>query len=125
MPAFGFYVSAKVKPAGHAPLSFFIFVLVVAPLNVILGEILFAAATVNLGFFVFNMIPVPPLDGSRVLYALAPEFVRRGMETIERYGLMFVFIIVLLASSVIGSFMSSAIQFFLVLFARIFGIGLL
>ncbi len=75
---------------------------------------------VNLGFFVFNMIPLPPLDGSRVLYALAPEFVRRGMEYIERYGLIFVFVIVLLASSVIGTYMQAIIIFFLDVFARIF-----
>lgn len=75
---------------------------------------------VNLGFFVFNMIPLPPLDGSRVLYALAPEFIRRGMEYIEQYGVIFVFVIVLFASSYIGLFMSQVIQFFLELFSKIF-----
>ncbi len=91
----------------------------------IIAEILITAVTVNLGFFVFNMIPIPPLDGSRVLYALAPEFVRRGMEIIEQYGLVVVFVIILFTGSVIGVFMSEAIQFFVALFARIFGIGLL
>jgi Zn-dependent protease len=43
---------------------------------------------VNIGFFVFNMIPFPPLDGSRVLYALAPEGVRRVMGQIESFGLI-------------------------------------
>jgi Zn-dependent protease len=75
---------------------------------------------INLGFFVFNMIPLPPLDGSRVLYALAPDFVRRGMEYIEQYGLIFVFAIVLLGSSVIGTFMVEAIQFIVSVFAKIF-----
>jgi Zn-dependent protease len=75
---------------------------------------------VNLGFFVFNMIPVPPLDGSRVLYAIAPEFVRRGMELVEQYGLVFVFIIVLLASSVIGPLLQTVIVSILNLFAKIF-----
>lgn len=42
---------------------------------------------VNLSFFLFNMIPFPPLDGSRVLYALAPDFVRRAMEYIEGLGI--------------------------------------
>lgn len=78
---------------------------------------------INLGFFVFNLIPLPPLDGSRVLYALAPEFVRRGMEFIEQYGLLFVFGIVLLASSVIGGFMVSVIQFFVDVFSKIFMVG--
>ena len=78
---------------------------------------------INLGFFVFNMIPLPPLDGSRVLYALAPEFVRRGMELIEQFGLIFVFAIVLLGSSVIGSIMLTVIQFFVDVFSKIFLLG--
>lgn len=78
---------------------------------------------INLGFFVFNMIPLPPLDGSRVLYALAPEFVRRGMEYIEQYGLIFVFAIVLLASSVIGTLMMTVVGVILDVFSKIFMLG--
>ena len=86
----------------------------------ILEMIFTYGVVVNLGFFVFNMIPIPPLDGSRVLYALAPEFVRRGMEVIEQYGLIFVFAIVLLGSSYIGAIIGSAIGAILNLFAKIF-----
>lgn len=42
---------------------------------------------VNIGFFVFNMIPWPPLDGSRLLFSVAPDGVRNFMRTIERQGL--------------------------------------
>jgi len=75
---------------------------------------------VNLGFFIFNMIPLTPLDGSRVLYALAPEFVRRGMETIERYGIVVVFAVILLAGPSLTVFMRSSIDFFLAVFGHIF-----
>lgn len=85
--------------------------------------ILMTGVMVNLGFFVFNIIPIPPLDGSRILYALAPEFVRRGMEYIEQYGIIFIFLIVLLASSVIGTYMLTAIDFFLNTFSHIFGVS--
>lgn len=80
------------------------------------------AVVVNLGFFVFNMIPIPPLDGSRVLYALAPDFIRRGMEAIEQFGIIFVFAIVLLASSVIGRLMVTVISAILELFSKIFAV---
>lgn len=43
---------------------------------------------VNIGLFVFNMIPFPPLDGSRLLYAFAPDGVRRVMEQIEAFGFL-------------------------------------
>jgi len=85
------------------------------------GLFLITGVMVNLGFFVFNMIPVPPLDGSRVLYALAPDFVRRGMETIERYGLIFIFAIVMLGSALIGRFIYASTTGILEAFARLFG----
>ncbi len=90
----------------------------------ILGNILATAVLVNLGFFVFNIIPIPPLDGSRVLYALAPEFVRRGMEAIEHYGIIFVFAIVMLAGAAVGTFIGSATLAIANLFAKVFGVSL-
>ena len=92
--------------------------------NGLVEQILVTTVVVNLGFFVFNMIPIPPLDGSRVIYALAPDFVRRGMEAIEQYGIIFVFAVVMLASSAIGSFMGGVIGALLRLFAQIFGVSI-
>ena len=86
------------------------------------GQILITVVTVNLGFFIFNMIPIPPLDGSRVIYALAPEFVRTGMRAMERYGIIVVFAIVLLFNRQIGIFITTAMSFFLDLFQIIFRI---
>jgi Zn-dependent protease len=85
--------------------------------------IMMTTVSVNLGFFVFNMLPLPPLDGSRVLYALAPEFIRRIMETIERFGVLFVFAIVLLASSAIGTLMLVSINAIVDVFRHIFGVA--
>lgn len=101
---------------------FGIWVLVGTPLGDLPGQILMTGVAVNLGFFVFNMLPIPPLDGSRVLYAIAPEFVRAGMRFIEQFGLFFIFAIVLLASSVLGVFLGDIISFFYELFGRIFGV---
>ncbi len=102
-------------------ISFGVYVLLLTS-NPAIASFFFVAVYVNLGFFIFNMIPIPPLDGSRVLYALAPEFVRRAMEAIERFGIIFIFAIVLLLSPVIGTFMQGATRFFVEIFGRIFGI---
>jgi Zn-dependent protease len=53
---------------------------------------------INIMFFVFNMLPIPPLDGSRLLYAFAPDPVREVMERIERAGILIIlFVLILLA----------------------------
>lgn len=88
----------------------------------LLGTILLMSVTINLGFFVFNMLPIPPLDGSRVLYAIAPEFVRRGMEAMEQAGLLVVFALVLFAGSLLGQVMTTAIQAILHGFMTVFGV---
>jgi Zn-dependent protease len=123
--------SALVALAG--PFTNFVLAFIVFGLGTVLGydltdfsygsliEMAFTyGVIINLGFFIFNMIPIPPLDGSRVLYALAPEFVRRGMELVEQYGLMFVLIIVLFANSLIGSLITGAMIGILELFSKIF-----
>jgi Zn-dependent protease len=85
------------------------------------GLILNTVVFVNLGFFVFNILPIPPLDGSRVIYALAPEFIRRGMEAVERFGIVVVFLLVLVANREIAVIMSAMIRFFLGIFSAVFG----
>lgn len=91
--------------------------------NDLFTTVLILALQVNLGFFAFNLIPLPPLDGSRVLYALAPEFVRRGMERIEQFGIFVVFILVVAANSFIFQYMQTVVRFFIDLFARLFGVA--
>jgi Zn-dependent protease len=92
------------------------------PATELAGQILITFYTVNLGFFIFNMIPIPPLDGSRVIYALAPEFVRTGMRFLEQYGLIVVFAIILLFNSQIGMLINGAMTFFIQVFAGIFSL---
>lgn len=113
-------------PLTNFILAFVLFVIYVLSgtpaLNTLGGLILQLGVSINLGFFVFNMLPIPPLDGSRVLYALAPDWARRGMEWIEQYGIVLVFVVILLASSLIGQYMSTAISFFITVFERLLGV---
>lgn len=59
-------------------------------------DVLFYFSQLNIGLFLFNLIPLPPLDGSRVLYAFAPQPIRDLMDQIEPYGFFIIFAIVAL-----------------------------
>ena len=104
-------------------LSFGIYVAAGGDVHSIVGYVASIAVAVNLGFFAFNILPIPPLDGSRVMYALAPDFVRRGMDVIERYGIMLVLLIVLVSGTILDMYMRGVIGFALRMFARIFGVA--
>jgi Zn-dependent protease len=54
------------------------------------------AISLNVGLFIFNSIPWPPLDGSRLLYAFAPRPLQEVMESIEHAGLMSLVIFIFL-----------------------------
>ncbi len=42
----------------------------------------------NLVLAIFNMIPIPPLDGSRIVLSLLPAPLARSYARLERYGFM-------------------------------------
>ena len=67
-----------------------------------LFNILAIFVMVNVAFFVFNMIPFPPLDGSRLLYALAPEPIQEVMYRIESMGFMAILLFFIILVPVIG-----------------------
>lgn len=88
----------------------------------LIGVMLQTFVFVNLGFFAFNMIPIPPLDGSRVLYALAPDFVRGFMRQVEQYGLVIIMVLVVVGSPFISLFMNWLIIHTLQVFILIFSV---
>lgn len=72
------------------------------PVSDILLKILGYTVIVNLGLGIFNMIPWPPLDGSRVLYAFAPRPLQEIMNTIEGLGMMGLVLFILVFYQFIG-----------------------
>lgn len=72
-----------------------------------IGQFLFVFIVVNISLFVFNMIPIPPLDGSRLIYAFAPDSVRRVMDIMESYGLLLIIGLLLVLIQFIGPVLSN------------------
>lgn len=81
-----------------------------SPLSFI-GQVLELFTQLNVALFVFNLIPIPPLDGSRVLYAFAPEVLRDILRQLEPIGLFIIFGLVLLGG--FGGLLTSLNQFVL------------
>ena len=63
----------------------------VAPFSDVLAWFLAYFCATNVALGVFNLIPIPPLDGSRVLYGLLPRGLDDRYISIERYGMFILF----------------------------------
>jgi len=67
----------------------------------------------NVALFVFNMMPIPPLDGSRLLYAVAPDPVKRVMAQIEQMGMAMILILLIVLLPFLSPVLSEANDFIL------------
>lgn len=82
-------------------------------------DFLTSTAALSIGLGLFNLIPIPPLDGSKVLAVLLPERAYRWLMRYERFGIFVLWLLV--ALGVGGRYMSLAISWVYTLFCRIVG----
>ncbi len=66
---------ARVLPSGTVAIS-------------IAQRMLYYGVVLNLLLAFFNLLPIPPLDGSHILYHLLPTGIRRGYRAIQRLGFL-------------------------------------
>jgi Zn-dependent protease len=54
---------------------------------------------VNLGLMIFNLVPIPPLDGSKILFSFLPNSAHQIVDFLERYSLICIFIFIICFSN--------------------------
>ena len=64
--------------------------LALPPSKSVTAEILYYFARINIILAAFNLIPLPPLDGSKIIMGFASPSVRNFLFRIERYGLLII-----------------------------------
>lgn len=84
----------------------------------LLEAFLLFMAELNIALFVFNLIPIPPLDGSKVLYGFLGEKHRNIIYFLETQGMWLLLALILFGQGILSRLMS----FFFVLFYSGFGL---
>ncbi len=60
-------------------------------INALIIKLLYINVQINLVLGVFNLIPIPPLDGSRIVSAFLPTQIAFKYNQLERYGIFIIF----------------------------------
>lgn len=105
-PRLGMFLVSLAGPLMNFILAFisgslavlFLFVINNEALNVTLGNFFLYFLIINVGLGLFNLIPIPPLDGSKVIGSMLPPNVYYQYMKYERYGMFFLLIIILLVN---------------------------
>lgn len=66
-----------------------------------ISEFLFRVLLINVSLAVFNMVPIPPLDGSKLLFAFLPPRYDHLKYQLERYGMFIALIFIFFFSSIL------------------------
>lgn len=72
--------------------------------------LLISMMAVNIALALFNLLPIPPLDGSRILYAFVPANMQDAMERFERTGPIIILVLFLVGYPFIAPYLGTATQ---------------
>lgn len=85
---------------------------------VVVQSFIFTFVVINLSLMTFNLMPIPPLDGHKIVRAFLPDRLRYSWEMLEKYAIWIIIILFLPLSPLYpytSGFIGSVLDFFLVL----------
>jgi len=85
-----------------------------------LGAILQFTVKINLVLGVFNLFPIPPLDGSKVLLSQLPLHLAKEYQKLDRYGFLILLLLMMIPFGH-GSLLQTTLGFFVKLFSQLLG----
>jgi len=88
-----------------------------SPVDAAVFAMIFYLLWINIILMLFNLIPVPPLDGSKILAGLLPDSGGKWIYMLDKYGM--ILLIVLIFSGVLGFIRSMALNIMNVLLALV------
>jgi Zn-dependent protease len=102
-------VVALAGPAANAAMALFWAIVGVVSAFILPAETFFqemaqAGILVNALFFAFNLLPLLPLDGGRILVGMLPDSLARTFEKTEPYGIWIILFLVVSGTNIIGKY---------------------
>ncbi len=89
-------------------------------LGSIFGIFLFTFTLINISLAIFNLIPIPPLDGHKIVRAFLPKKIRYYWEKMEKFSFLFILLLII-PFSPIGKFVLGGISSILARLLALFG----
>ncbi|MCL4366192.1 site-2 protease family protein [Patescibacteria group bacterium] len=86
----------------------------------LLGSLLRFTVTINLILGIFNLFPIPPLDGSKILLSQLPYNLARSYQRIEPYGFL-ILLVLLMVPLGNGSLLQTILGFFVGILSKLLG----
>lgn len=74
------------------------------------SEIVSLIVVMNLGLAIFNLVPIPPLDGSKILFSFLPRSFYPVINLLEQYSFIFVIIFIVYFANILWPILSFSFQ---------------
>lgn len=112
-PKKGMALVAVSGPASNFFMAYiFSLVFKYVPLLPFWQDIIFYAIWINCALAIFNLLPIPPLDGSNILQAFLPDEYAHVLENFNRYGFFILLFIIFFMQDALVSLINFVVKFF-------------